>query len=372
MDDLAQVVRDELKKIGGNFDSHMAANKARHGELSEQVMGIQARTLELEQRAARPRGDPGGSYDGGGAVLRQLLEASADLKAVAANKQRRAVIDLPPGYFRAQITSGGGLPLPETIPGIVAPAQRRFTIRSLIPSVPTTAGSMQYLREVAFTNAAASVSETIAKPESDITFELKVAVVSTLAHWIRVSTQCLDDWPQLQLHIDGRLRYGLAYVEEEQLLKGSGTGNNLQGLMTVATAFSGSGSGTRADILRRAVTQLAVSDLSATGIVLHPSDWETIELLKDSTLQYIWANPRQLAGPSLWGLPVVSTNAQTAGSFLVADFPQAALILDREQARVDISTEDGDNFVTNRATIRAEERLGLAILRTLALVKGTF
>jgi hypothetical protein len=57
-------------------------------------------------------------------------------------------------------------------------------------------------------------------------------------------------------------------------------------------------------------------------------------------------------------------NAET---FLVLDGAQAAVILDREEARVDISTETDDDFVTNRCHVRAEERLGLAILRTGAL-----
>ena len=246
--------------------------------------------------------------------------------------------------------------------------QKRF---DRLPVCTVGGGSVQYLQEITSTNAAAIVSESDLKPESNITYELKTATVATIAHFIRCSNQALADIPQLQSHIDGALRYGVAFAEELQLLKGSGVGNNLSGMMTDATAFTGSGA-TKIDKLRAAINQLALSDFSASGIVMHPTDWMELQLLKDTTGRYIVGDPSSSNPPVLWGLPVVPTAAMTVEDFLVGDFPAAALIFDREESRVDISTEDGDNFRTNRATLRGEERLALAILRPGALVKGEF
>jgi HK97 family phage major capsid protein len=95
-------------------------------------------------------------------------------------------------------------------------------------------------------------------------------------------------------------------------------------------------------------------------------------MAKDSQGRYILGDPGGNNPARLWGLPVVPTPAMSAETFLVLDGPAAAVILDREEARVDLSTEDGDNFTTNRVTIRAEERLGLATLRTGGLIKGMF
>jgi len=49
-----------------------------------------------------------------------------------------------------------------------------------------------------------------------------------------------------------------------------------------------------------------------------------------------------------------------------------ATLYDREQATVALSTEDGDNFVRSLVTIRAEERLGLAVKNPTAMSLGDF
>ena len=359
----------EMTKTIGRFNGFADTANKKQAEL-------QARLLELEQRAARAdQYGGGGGYvggDGGEHALRALLEGSAELQAMAARKGKRAVLEMPAGYFnpKAQITSTG-IAMPDQRPGIVAPSQRRLTIRQLIPGVPTDGGSITYLQETGFDNQAATVSETDTKPSSNIEFALQTAAVVTLAHWIRVSTQALSDIPTLQQYIDTRLRYGLAYVEETQLLSGSGVGNNLSGLLTEATAYGGPG-GTKIDVLREAINELALNDFSASGIIVHPTDWKSICLAKDSEGRYLIGDPASSTTPMLWGLPVIPTAAISFDSFLVADFPAAALLFDREDARVDISTETDDDFVRNMAHVRAESRLALAILRPGALITGDF
>jgi HK97 family phage major capsid protein len=363
-------IRDEavrsVKTLQGQVDEGLQARKDKEGEL-------QARLLEVEQKLARRPATSQMPSAGSFAQheLAEALEASAELKAVASGRARRAVIDLPAGYFQASIVSGDGLALPDRLPGIVMPPQRRLTIRSLLPSIPVTSGSLQYTQETGFDNQAAPVSETTEKPESNITYELKTANVVVIAHFTRASLQVLADTPALMQQIGGRLVYGVHYVEDLQLLKGSGVGANIEGLLINATAYSGT-TGDKVDTLRRAITQLEETDFAATGIVLNPSDWEEIQLTKDATGQYIVRSPGEEDRRMLWNLPVVSTSAMTEGDFLVADFKQSAVVLDRMEARLDVSTEDADNFTRNMATLRGEERIGLAKLRPGGLIKGTF
>jgi HK97 family phage major capsid protein len=264
--------------------------------------------------------------------------------------------------------------------GIQTLPNRRLRIRQLIPTGQTTSNLVQYVKENVFTNNAgpqAGGSPTVAaentlKNESDITFTLANAPVVTIAHFILASRQVLDDAPMLASYINGRLLYGLQLEEEDEILNGDGTVGTLDGLMHQATAFNRSQAGTKLDWLRRAITQLQLSEYDAEAIVLNPADWEDIELTKDTQGRYIIANPQSLLGPTIWGLPVIATNSMTSGNFLVANMSQAAQIWDRQQASVELSREDGDNFRKNMVTILAEERLALTVYRPSALIKGVF
>mgnify|MGYP002131943401 CR=1 FL=1 len=121
------------------------------------------------------------------------------------------------------------------------------------------------------------------------------------------------------------------------------------------------------------VLQAQLARFPASGHVLHFIDWARIELTKDSLGRYILANPAGLTGPTLWGLPVVATEAAAfQGKFLTGAFNAGAQIFDREDANVVISTENADDFEKNMITIRCEERLALAVKRPEAFVYGSF
>jgi HK97 family phage major capsid protein len=278
------------------------------------------------------------------------------------------------------LTSGDGgagdLIRPDRVPGIIEQRFRRLRIRDLLPVGRTASNSIEFIQESGFTNNAAPVAEGATKPESSLSFELQTAPVRTIAHVMKASVQILADVPQLQSFIDTRLRIGLGIEEEDQLLSGDGTGQNLLGLIPQATDFDTARrriGDTRIDIIRRAMTQLRLSEYMASAIVLHPTDWEEIELTKESgTGAYVWANPRGLLAPTLWGLPVVDSTALTEGEFMVGAFDVAAQIWDRQQAVVEVSTEDEDNFRRNLVTIRGEERVALTVYRPESFIYGDF
>jgi HK97 family phage major capsid protein len=251
--------------------------------------------------------------------------------------------------------------------------QRRMTVRALIAPGNTTSNSIEYEREKLFTNNAAPVAEGALKPQSELQFEDATATVRTIAHWMRASVQILADAPAMRSIIDQRLRYGLAFNEEAQLLNGSGTGQNLLGMVTAATPYAAPGSltaTTQVDVVRLMILQVALAEYPANGIVMNPIDMAAIEMSKDAAGGYLIGNPQGTINKTLWGLPVVETQAMGVDKALVGAFDLAAQIFDRQDATVEVSTEDQDNFVRNKVTIRAEERLALAIYRPQALVYG--
>lgn len=332
---------------------------------------LKAQFSDLEQKLARD----GGRAERAKSVGERFV-GSKDFKSFAGEQRPRGRVIVDVKDISSLTTDAAGSVgdlIQEDRAARVDLPQRRMTIRQLLAQGTTSSNTIEYEKETGFTNSAAPVAEGAAKPESNIQYEDATATVRTIAHWMRASVQVLADAPALQSIIDQRLRYGLSFVEEQQLLNGDGTGQNLSGLVTEATAYSAAftpASATAIDTLRLAALQVMLAEYSGDGFVLHPTDWARIELTKDSQGRYIIGNPQGALAPTLWGLPVVATQAMTIDKFLTGSFSMGAQIFDRQNATVEVSTEDGDNFTKNKVTIRAEERLAMPIYRPEAFVFG--
>ena len=269
--------------------------------------------------------------------------------------------------------SAGSLIVPNRAPGVVAAPDQEIWIRDLLNVQGTDTNAIEFVRETGFTNNAAPVAEGDLKPESDLTFDVQTQTVKTIAHWIPATRQALNDARQLQNYIDNRLRYGLRLEEERQILYGDGTGENLQGIMTadaVQDAGAIAGTDNQIDHLRRSLTRVILAGYPATGVVLHPTDWEAIELMKGNDGHYLWLNLGDGVTPRLFRLPVVQTAAMAENDYLMGSFGLGAQLWDREQTEVRIG-EPNDYFLRNMQAVLAEERIALTIYRPESFVRGT-
>lgn len=277
--------------------------------------------------------------------------------------------------------------------GIVTLAQRRNRVRDLFPARTTSAAVIEYFRQTGFvsggapTGHAASVVPEYSggnfgeKPQTTMTFVGQQAPVRTIAHWEAAHRNVLADEPQLRSIIDNELLYGLRLVEDAQILSGTGTGEDLEGILNttgIQTYSWSSGAytpvpDTKADALRRAATLAYLANYEPTGMIVHPSDWEDIELTKNSQGTYLLA--MSVAGGAearVWRIPVIDTPAIAAGTALVGAFGTGAQLYDREAASIRISEQHSDFFVRNAIVVLAEERLALAVKRPESFVKVTF
>lgn len=384
-------IKAELGKIGDQVKEageRALAEAKKHGDMSAELKPkvdellikqgeLQARLADVEQKSFRRGHDEKKENLSAGQQLVDSAEFKAWIDAGGMKSTQSGFVCPMPRAALTSIATTNTTTVgvnPDMQPGVFQIAQRRLTVRDLLMPGTTNSNMIQYVKETGFTNSAAPVTEGSLKPETTLTYALTQSPVITVAHWLKASKQILDDFAALQSYIDGRLRYGLKLVEENQLLKGSGTGNNLDGIYTAATDYSAPisiASPTKIDVLRLMLLQAELAFYPSTGIVLHPSDWTAIELTKETTGGYIFANPQSLATPTLWGRPVVGTQAMTVDTALVGAFTMGAQIFDREDANVVVSTENSDDFVRNLITVRCEERLALAIYRPEAFIKNT-
>ncbi|WP_295379570.1 phage major capsid protein [uncultured Pseudacidovorax sp.] len=375
-------VKAALEKIKESVKEQ--AEKALHeakssGELSKKTKEVVDETLikfnelqadvrDLEKKMVDRRG---GEPERQKSYGEQLTESDSFKRYVENGKQGSMKLELK----AVTSANAGGLirPLYEAEP--VGLPKRRFTIRDLLPVVPITTSSVDYPKQQSRTNNAATVAEGAAKPYSDYVWTNATAPVRTIAHLAKLTRQAMDDAPRLVGEVDSEMRYGLGLVEEAQILNGNGTGQNLSGIITQATAYAAPitiASPTSIDMLRLAMLQGAMAFFPATGIVLSMADWARIELTKTTEGAYLFASPQGTTENRLWGLPVVDTPAMEVDKFLVGNFQIGATLYDRMGVEVLISTENADDFEKNLATMRCEERLALAVKRPAAFVYGDF
>ncbi|WIW88969.1 phage major capsid protein [Sphingobium sp. V4] len=389
-------VKSLAEKIKKDFDAKFdkvkeiaedAVGKAKTGEdltkaakelADEAITGmneVKHRLDDMEQKLDRQKGDG----DKAPTSIGSQFVADERVKAFLSGEGKRGKVDFTTKANLTSATTGaGGLgdAVNQTrLPGIIAPPDRRMTVRDLITPGRMDGNTLEYVKETGFTNNAAPVAEGAAKPQSDITFDLVSTTAKVIAHYAKASRQIMDDVSQLESYINGRLNYGLAYREELQILNGDGTGQNLLGIIPQATAYSAPvtiAGATSIDNVRLAMLQAALAEYPASGTVMHPIDWTVIELTKDAAGGYIFANPAQLTGPVLWGNPVVATQAIAQDKFLTGAFKLGAQYFDRWLARIEIATENEDDFIKNMITILNEERGALAVYRPEAFIYGDF
>jgi HK97 family phage major capsid protein len=258
-------------------------------------------------------------------------------------------------------------------------------------------------------------SEFGEKPQSKLSFVSEQAPIRTIAHWEAAHRNVLADEPQLRGIIDNELLYGLRLTEDQQILDGTGSNEQLQGILRcpgiqsylhpqyspgfiaaggaqygntgsaeLASAVddwntaAGSASSarlydTKADAIRRAITLAYLANYEPTGIIVNPADWEDIELTKNSQGTYLLAmSVAAGAEQRVWRVPVIDTPAIAQGTALVGAFGTGAQLYDREAASIRVSENHADFFVRNAVVVLAEERLALAVKRPESFVAITF
>ena len=322
------------------------------------------------------------------------------------------------GYFLGG--AAGPAIVPEFIPGITELRFYPNQIAALFPTMPVSGPVVTYVRETAWSNAAAGVAEGATKPTSTNSLTRYTEQVGKVAALARVTDELIADAPAFWSLIQQRLAQGVVRQEEVQLLAGAGM-PGVSGLLNRTTGFtkpqtisavsnlvvpaagtSGIGAGTAtvtsvtpgrevtgtsgaaptgvqiAEGILAALTDIrTVTFFEPDAIVVNPADYNTIRLTKATTGEYLGGSffgyssgnavnePTSYLDPglTLWGKRVVSTPAIPAGYVLVGAFSDGGMVLRREGLRVNVTNTNGVDFEQNLWTARAESRVGLLVER---------
>jgi HK97 family phage major capsid protein len=370
-------VESKLNAISAKADGEMATlgKVSADTKAAIETIGIEQRTLADRLLAIEQKGSSMPETKADESYGAQFVKSSGYETLMKNGAKGRANVEL-----KNTVTNAIGSTYSERRPGIVEGAFRVFTIEDLLTAIPTSSNAIDWVKENVFTNAAAETAEGTIKPQSSITFSTGTMPVSTVAHWIKITRQLAMDNAALAAYINRRMVYGVNLRVEAQLVAGNGTAPNLSGLTNNGnftahgyTAASLTGAGllnNRFDLIGKMIGDAALADYPADAIVMNTADWWTMRLSKDSQGRYLLGDPGMSVPPTLYGLPVVASNAMTADTVLVGSLSQSATLHNREGIVVDMSDSDENNFQLNLITLRAERRLALTVEKPAAIRFG--
>jgi HK97 family phage major capsid protein len=293
-------------------------------------------------------------------------------------------------------SGGGGGALAATVPQVVSGAVntlfQRLTVSDLMLSGQASTNSIRYVIEGTATSGAAGVAEGGTKPESTVGLTTTDEPIKKIATLLPISEEMLEDAPAVQSYINGRLQLFVQIEEERQLIRGTSGGNEVQGLLTSRNVpvFAGTSVDDKATQLFKGANSMRGSAfIEPEWLILHPTDWQTIRLLKDgaggTVGQFFGGGPflgpyggpqgpvgmnSQVAGPTdmIWNLPTIVSAVTGAGTAVVGT-RASAQVWRRGGISVEASNSHSNYFQLNLIAIRAEERLGLAVYRPKGFVE---
>jgi HK97 family phage major capsid protein len=361
LDALASEIDQELNDcVATKNYTGLSALEGRINQLAEQRAGLE----HAEARAKAVAAHPLRQIDGIAAaslVEDERQDAPADNRRLAfGRKMAEGLVSR-----KSLAASGAAVVGQEFLPDPVALGQPATGLLDVLPTVSHGSPQYAYLQQSTRTNNAAVVASGAVKPTSVYSVVRQENSLSVIAHLSEgIDHYWMADNATLEQFISGELNYGLRRAVEAKVLSEI---DATSGIVTQAFATS------IPVTLRKSLTALETSGYVASAIVLHPSDFETIELLLSTTnaVEHL-SLPYNPAQRRLYGVPIATTISQTAGVGHV--LAKNAVAVDTDHLGVQLTWSEmsnADDFSRNLNRARLEGRYGTSVYLPGGVVKAT-
>lgn len=287
----------------------------------------------------------------------------APFKRVLAEHEMKTTLTTAAGWAPQAIRTGR----------MVEFATRPIQVLDLIPGNTTSQAAIVYMEETTFTPAAAETAEGAAYPEAALAYTERNSPVRKIPVFIPVTDEQLDDIPQMQGLLNNRLPFFLRQRLDSQIVNGNGTAPNLTGLASLSgIQTQARGTDPSPDAIYKAIVKVRITGrANPSGVIVHPTDWQNIRLLRTADGLYIWGSPTDAGGDRIWGLPVAQADSFSAGTSYVGDFAGFSELNERRGIEVKVSDSHSDFFIKGTQAIRADFRVALVWYRPAAFCSVT-
>ena len=253
---------------------------------------------------------------------------------------------------------------------VVEAARVPLVVRDLFGAENISGSTLVYLVEGAMQGAPAVTAEGAEKPQIHFADPTpKTVSLAKVACHIKESDEYIHDYPFLASAINGRLLYELGLVEQNKLVTDLLA---TSGIQTGTYAANATASDIADAILQAAMDVQNSSGFAADAILINPADWYALRIAKDGENRYYGGGFFGAQNvPNLWGINVCVSPAVAAGTIVVGAYKTCASVVQNGGVSVEAVNTNEDDFVKNLMTIRAEERLALAVRRPAGFKKLT-
>lgn len=364
-DTIRQEMADQLKSLNDTLKQYGLAIK----KMSRKESEARKKDFSVSLREA---------LESKAEILKDMKDAADDESKAPNQRIRMKVVG---NMTIAGNVSGGNVPVEQRLAGLDVLASRRIRLLDIVSRGVAQSNVISWVSQANKEGAAGGTTEGTAKNQIDFDLVVDSEQVKKRTAFIKASTEMLDDIDFIESEINNELLRELLKDVEAQVYEGDDTGNNLNGIRTVAPAFAaGTFAGTvdnanAVDVLTVAMNQIAIAEQDeSTAILMHPSDVTALKMVKVSGTdkRYVDRLVTVAGNLSLDGVPIIPTTLVTADEYLIGNF-EMATVWDKGEVNIEIGL-DGNDFTENMRTIIAEWR-GLVIVKTnrrSAFVAGTF
>ena len=372
--------KDELFALKERIEANDAEAIAEGEKLQAD---IEAKTAELQQAEKKAAllgmiGTKDKEDDAMGEVKKAQTLGENFVNYVKASQHGKKFDLSAPTFVKAatdtQTSPAGAVDFATTFDkNVVTAARTPLVVRDLFGAETISGSTLVYLIEGAIQGSPAVTAEGAEKPQIHFADPTpKTVSLAKIACHIKESDEYIDDYPFLASAINGRLLYELGLVEQNKLVTDLLATSGIQtGSITAAATYLDVAD----EILQAAMDVQQQSGFAADAIALNPADWFKLRTLKLTTNEYFGGGPFGAQNvPNLWGIPVCVTTAVAANKFVVGAFKTCGSVVSKGGISVEATNSNEDDFVKNLMTIRAEERLALAVRRPVGfkvLTKAT-
>lgn len=362
---------DRIKSVGGDKAAKLAWIQAKNDELAplkaevEKCKSIKLAAENADEWAAEQgtKGSDEGRETKGGQSIGELFTKSAAFKRKG--ETSHLDVDLKTLFARTggwapEVTRSGLVTLKPMVP---APS----VIDHLV-SLPISQSGYKYMEETTYTNNAAEAAEGAVFGEAALALTERSQTVEKVSVWLPMTDEQLEDEAGARAYVEARLENMLRQRIDLQLLAGDGNTPNLKGTNVVSGIQTQAlGADTLLDAAYKLFTSIRTDGFAEPSVAfLNAAAWQPVMLLKTADGQYIWSNPAAGGPSTLWGVPVVQTQAAISGKMITGDYANYAFVGVKRGIDVQVTNSHDTNFIYGKQAVRMDTRLVMVHVRPKA------